>query len=242
MLTRDSILNGKIVMFQPKVGYRIAVDPLILAFYISVQKNQKILDAGCGVGVISLILKMKEPTLKIFAIDIDEDMCRICCKNAEENAKNIVVINDTIANMQVNDVLKNERFDQVVTNPPFFTIASSRITSVKRRSNFETMRLSDWISHCFGKLKDRGMFSIIHVVERLDDIISALRQNKAGAIEIIPIFSRSDTNAKRVVVRCKKNSASSTKIMPGLVMHDPSGKYSPAAAKILAGEFLQHEG
>jgi tRNA1(Val) A37 N6-methylase TrmN6 len=242
LLTKDSILDGKIVIFQPKTGYRVAVDPLVLAFYVPVSKNQKILDVGCGVGVISLILKMKEPTLEVYAIDVDNDMCRICRKNIMENAQIITIINDSIDNINSNHILQNEKFDQVVTNPPFFRTASSRIAPAKRRSNFETMELSEWISHCFAKLKNRGIFSIIHAAERLDDIICALRHNRAGAIEVIPIFSHSGANAKRVVVRCRKNGSSSTTIASGLVMHDASGKYSAAAAEILAGKFLQPEG
>ncbi|MDR1334813.1 MAG: methyltransferase [Holosporaceae bacterium] len=240
-LTKDSILDGKIIIFQPKVGYRVAVDPLILGTYVKVQKNQKILDVGCGVGVISLILKMKEPTASVFALDMDEDMYHICCRNVEENAQSITVINDDLANINANDVLKTVKFDQIVTNPPFFRTATSRITATKRRSNFETMELFEWISHCFSRLKDRGMFSIIHVAERLDDIIFALRQNKARAIEIIPIFSHCGANAKRVVVCCRKNSSSPTKITSGLIMHEASGEYSAAAAEILSGKFLLPE-
>ena len=73
--TDDSILNGKILLRQPKKGYRVAIDPIILASFIEPKDNQEILDVGCGVGAISLILKRKNRSAKITAIDIDENMC-----------------------------------------------------------------------------------------------------------------------------------------------------------------------
>ena len=58
--TDDRILNGKILLRQPKKGYRVAIDPIILASFIEPTDNQEILDVGCGVGTISLILKRKK--------------------------------------------------------------------------------------------------------------------------------------------------------------------------------------
>lgn len=225
--TDDSILNGKILLRQPKKGYRVAIDPIILASFIEPKDNQEILDVGCGVGAISLILKRKNRSAKITAIDIDENMCELCRYNSEKNSLELSVKNIGIGNMP-----KENLYDFVITNPPFFSKESSRVSATKELANFETMELADWISLCLNLLKNKGIFSIIHDTSRIGDILAAIK-GRAGSAEIIPIFPKENKEAVRVVVKCVKGSFSKTKMHRGIVMHSEDGKYSEVAKKIL---------
>ncbi|MDR1561166.1 MAG: methyltransferase [Holosporaceae bacterium] len=234
-LSKDSIFNGRIKLLQPKNGYRIAIDPIILASFIRLKPNQKILDVGCGVGTISFILKMREKASQITAIDLHKEMCEICEKNSQINSLSIETIHCRVEDMQSNSILKDRLFDQIITNPPFFKKSASRLSSSKNFSNFETTDLSNWISHCIRRLKNNGIFSIIHCPARLDDIVYIL--HSAGSIKVIPIFSKIKDTAKRVVVKFKKGSKSATEILPGLVIHEKDGNYSDKFQKILAGNF-----
>jgi tRNA1(Val) A37 N6-methylase TrmN6 len=242
-LTEDSILNGKIKLLQPDNGYRVAIDPIILSSFVcglthcghKATTIEKILDVGCGVGTISLILKMKKNASEVTAIDIDEKMCQICRQNATINSLDVNVINTGLES--INSVLKDELFDQVVTNPPFSNKNSSRISESKRLANFETMDLYDWIAFCFKKLKNGGIFSLIHNASRIDDILCSLK-NIAGSIQIIPIFPKINCRANRIVVIAQKSSKSASSILSGIVVHENDGSYSDAMRKILSGSFL----
>lgn len=228
--TEDRILGGKIKLFQPKDGYRVAIDPIILASFINPQPGQKILDVGCGVGTISLILKMKETLSEVTAVDIDEKMCEICQRNSEANSLKIEIINLGIES----SALEHRLFDQIATNPPFFEKKSARISRSKELANFETIDLVDWIAFCFKRLKNGGIFSIIHRASRLGDILRILK-NLAGAVQITPIFPKNNCEASRVVVCAKKSCRSETKILPGIVVHNDNCSYSDVVCKILEG-------
>lgn len=225
--TDDHILNGKILLRQPKKGYRVAIDPIILASIIDVKDNQTVLDVGCGVGAISLILKRKNCSAKITSIDIDENMCNLCRYNSEKNSLELNIKNIGIENMP-----KQDLYDFVITNPPFFSKGSSRISEVKRLANFETMELFEWISLCMKQLKNKGIFAIIHDASRIGDILAAIK-GQAGATEIIPIFPKENKEAIRIMVKCIKGSFSKTKIHRGIVIHSEDGRYSKIAKKIL---------
>lgn len=236
-LTEDTILNGKISLLQPKIGYRVAIDPIILSSFTNAKPNQSVLDVGCGVGTISLILKKKNSSAEIFAIDIDETICEICKQNSIKNSLEINVVNVGIENISSNPLLKNKLFDHVVTNPPFFELKSSRISNEKRFANFETILLEDWISHCLKKVKNKGTFSIIHSSHRIDDILRALG-GKVGNIEITPIYSTEKSNAIRIIVTCIKSSRAHTKISGGLLLHEKDGKYTDQISEILRGNSI----
>ncbi|MDR2723657.1 MAG: methyltransferase [Holosporaceae bacterium] len=232
-LTEDSILNGKIKLFQPENGYRVAIDPIILANFVTLKAHHKVLDVGCGVGAISLILKMKENLSEVTALDIDEEMCQICMQNSAANALDLEVINMGI---EENTFLEERLFDQVVTNPPFLEKKSSRTSESKKQANVETISLTEWIRRCLNKLKSNGIFSIIHRASRLEEILSALK-NTAGAINITPIFPKYNWEANRIVVQAQKSNKSETKILPGVVVHRDDGNYSDYMCRVLSGNF-----
>ncbi|MDR2794781.1 MAG: methyltransferase [Holosporaceae bacterium] len=231
-LTKDYILRGKLSLLQPKHGYRVAIDPIILAGFVALQHGQSVLDVGCGVGTISLILKLRNPSATITAIDVDPDICDICLRNARENSINLDVVNIGIENFHGNQFYNGKTFDHIVTNPPFFSRESSRISDARLLANFETIKLSDWISFCLRKLKNGGMLHIIHHASRISDILSSL-DKKVGSIEIIPIFPKKNMDAIRIIVHGKKGSRKSTKITSGLILHDNDGNFSKITQEIL---------
>jgi len=233
-ITEDSILNGAIRLCQPKCGYRVAIDPIILASVVEIRKNQTILDVGCGVGTISLILKHFDKSQLITSIDIDSIMTDLCRKNSEINNLPLNIINHEIDS----DILKGESFDCVVTNPPFYDPDSFRSSEKKFTANFETIDIKSWISFCMKRLKNRGNFYIIHIPEKLGAILDSLG-NLVGKIEIIPIYSHSNQSAKRIIVRCKKGSKEPLKILPEIVSHRENNEYTDLLKSVLSGNFSE---
>lgn len=230
--TEDFILDGAIKLLQPKNGYRVAMDPILLVSQVEIKSNQSILDAGCGVGTMSLILKHMDSSLKITSVDIDSDMTDLCKQNSENNYLPLDIINCSVDSKS----LKQMEFDCIVTNPPFYDISDFRISNRKRSANFETIDLNTWLSSCIKRLKFKGNFYIIHIAERLADILNIINE-QMGKIEIIPICSYKDQQAKRIILKCRKGSKESLRIMPPLVIHNEDGEFSKYVKDILKGQF-----
>ncbi|MDR0580763.1 MAG: methyltransferase [Holosporaceae bacterium] len=233
-LTEDSILNGAIKLLQPKNGYRVAIDPIILASFIKLEAHQRILDVGCGVGTIALILKKREYSAELTALDMDAEMCKICEQNSRINSlpldiENVIVENHTI--------LRKKPFDQIVTNPPFFQKESFRTSESKKWANVETIDLSNWIRCCFLALKNSGIFSMIHRASRLNEILSAL--GGIGSIQVVPIYPKSNREANRVIVQVVKSRKSEMKILPGIVAHRNNGDYTDTLLQMLSGSYYE---
>jgi tRNA1(Val) A37 N6-methylase TrmN6 len=81
-------------------------------------------------------------------------------------------------------------------------------------------------------LKPKGSILLINRTEALDEILISL-QNKAGNIQIIPLYSKENQVAKRVVVVAQKTLRGITKILPPFYTHNEDGTYTTKAEQIL---------
>ena len=201
---------------------------------VEIKNQQTVLDVGCGVGTISLILKYMNNSQKITSVDIDPTMTELCKRNSEINNLPLNIINSSIDV----DLLRNKNFDSVVTNPPFYNPENFRSSEKKSAANFETISLKSWLSFCLKRLKPNGNFYIIHLPERLNDILESLG-DLVGKIEIFPIYSHQNEPAKRIIVKCKKASKEPLKILPGLISHKDNNEYTDNLKLILNGNFSE---
>ena len=105
-------LNKNVLIPRPETGE-------LCDWVISnTRKNSNILDIGTGSGFIAIILKKYISNAKVEAWDISTKAIELAKKNAE--------INNIDVDFKIVDVLKkssvNEKFDVIVSNPPYVDI------------------------------------------------------------------------------------------------------------------------
>jgi tRNA1(Val) A37 N6-methylase TrmN6 len=74
--TRDALLAGKVALWQPTRGYRVAVDPVLLAAAVEPKAGDRVLDMGCGVAAISLCLLARCPDISVVGLERNVDLRR----------------------------------------------------------------------------------------------------------------------------------------------------------------------
>ena len=73
VFSEDHLLGRKILLRQPKIGYRVAIDPIFLAASVQAEPRETILDVGAGVGAASLCLAVRCPNVKVIGIELYEN-------------------------------------------------------------------------------------------------------------------------------------------------------------------------
>ena len=81
-------------------------------------------------------------------------------------------------------------------------------------------------------LRPQGLFYMINRAEAVTEILHNLH-GKTGAITLIPLYSKPEQEAKRIMVIAKKDSRAPTKILPGITIHTPDSQYTKEAHQIL---------
>src|SRR5260370_41776115 len=83
--TCDSILDGRIRVFQPADRYRFSIDSILLARFVSVREGDRVLELGAGCGVISLAIAALNRPGKIIAVEIQSEMAAMNRRSVELN-------------------------------------------------------------------------------------------------------------------------------------------------------------
>lgn len=233
--TRDAFLCGKIHLHQPAQGFRGGSDSVLLAAAVPAQKDQKILDVGCGVGTAMLCLAARVPECPITGLELQEDLVTLGRLNIQENGfqDRAKIVHGSLTSR--NQDLDRGSFHHVLSNPPYFEKAhmtpSPYETKTLSHGDSEAT-LEDWVKFCQGMLRPKGTLTFIFTAERLPLLVSLMQQG-LGDITIFPLWPKERQGCKRVIVSGKKDSKKGCYFSPGLVLHDPSGPYTAAAQRIL---------
>ena len=87
-LTEDGFLGGRVKVLQPEKGYRAGIDAVFLAASIPIEPGQTALEAGYGVGVVSLCVAARVAGVHITGVEIASRYSIL----AEENIKKVECI------------------------------------------------------------------------------------------------------------------------------------------------------
>ncbi len=235
-LTKDSFLGGKLAINQPKKGFRAGTDSIFLAAFVDAKKSQKIAELGCGVGTVCLALALRVKNLLISAFEINKDICNIAKQNVLLNKleDSVEVINKDIKELKAQSDIAGA-FDIVLSNPPFYKQESTRksVNDLRNQGFIEqSAKLEDFVKTAKFMLKNNGQIYLIHLVERLDDIVFLLKKHGFGSLEIVLVYSYANKSANRVIVKARKNSKGFTKVLKPFIVHDENG-FSKQAGTVL---------
>ncbi len=84
------------------------------------QKSIKLIDIGTGSGCIAISLQLALPYLKVYAIDKSTEALDLAVKNASDLGAEVNFSVDDI--LDPSDILNNEIFDVIVSNPPYILL------------------------------------------------------------------------------------------------------------------------
>lgn len=211
-------VNKKMVVEEK--GLKITDDAILLSKFIkryldtnykNMREKKTFLEIGAGQGVISLLLSETAIVLKIFAVEIQEEIFKILKKNVEINKLNdkIIPINKNIKSIE-------GEYDFIFSNPPYKKINSGKMprNEAERVSKYEVLlTLEELILEIKRLLKNHGEFFVIVPNDRLNDVFKNIYVNKMNILSIdINKYKKMDL----VVVHGKKGGKSNSKIMISL--------------------------
>ena len=244
-VTSDTLLGGRVALQQPAAGYRVAIDPVLLAAAVPASDGERALDVGCGVGAGALCLASRVTGLHVTGIEVDRAFAQLAKDNAALNGledRLDVLVGDF---EQPPPKLQPKGFDHVFANPPFFEAGSNQPPTSRGRAQATvegTAGLDVWLEFCARMVRPGGSITIIHRPDRLSQILGGLAQARAGAVVVYPLWShnpfsgaRTKKTANRIVVQATAEHGGPLQLASGMVLHDDDGSFTHGADRVLRG-------
>jgi len=237
----DSLLGGQVGLYQPQGGYRVAVDPVLLAASVPAASTDRLLDIGTGAGAAALCFAHRAPGSRVTGLELQPEMAALARRNVELNDMKgrVAILEGDL--LRPPSELDGGRFDHVIANPPYLPPdradpppdASKAVANVEGEAG-----LADWVDFAIGMTRSKGGITFIHRADRLDELLALLR-DRAGGIVVFPLWPKRGREAKRVIVRARPGVNTPLRLSAGLVLHEEDGGYSTPALSILRdGEAL----
>lgn len=234
VLTEDRLLDGRVLLRQPRRGLRAGLDAVLLAAGVPALHGQRVLEAGCGSGAGFLCLAARVPGLAILALERDPALAALARHNAAANglASRVEVIEGDVRDMALAQRLPP--CDHAFANPPFWPGGTPPPEAIRRVATHEEASLADWTRFLAAPLARRGSLSLILPAARLDAAMAALAVAGCGGTRLLPFWPRAGLPAKRMLLQARRGGRGPARIEPGMVLHAATG-FTAAAEAILRG-------
>jgi tRNA1(Val) A37 N6-methylase TrmN6 len=226
----QTFLDGAVVVEQGETGFRSGTDAVMLAAAVPAAAGQSVLELGAGSGAASLCLMHRVRGLDLTGVEIDPVSRGIAQDNASANGA--IAVGARFVRADIFDLppaLKRD-FDHVFGNPPFHDGGQQSPDASRARALNDEGNLAQWLSTGLQRTVSGGFFTTIIRADRTPEALAALGQK---GINLLPLWPRAGMAAKRVILLARKGSRAPFHLLPGLVLHEADGRYTPAAQAIL---------
>jgi tRNA1Val (adenine37-N6)-methyltransferase len=207
-LTLDDLKQFDLQLFQPRHGYRYSLDPLLLArFCAEVKPGGSIVDLGAGCGIISLLLARVNPEATVVAVENNPDMAVLIEQNIRHNAlAGRVSVHDADV-ITLRSSYPVSSFDLVVSNPPFRTPGSGKVSPRAGRGSARhetTAGLADFLSIAKYMVKPSGKICFIQLPSRLPEFMALAAELKLSVLRLRLVHSTHDSPATMFMAELAK--------------------------------------
>lgn len=149
---------------QRGCGMKINTDGVLLATLATAENPHRILDIGTGTGVMALMLAQRFEEASVEAVEIDET----AAKTAASNFTNSIYKDRlTSHHIDIADFSSAQKFDLIVSNPPYFVNDLKNATHKKGIARHaETNFFEDLMAKVNELLTENGVFWFILPVKQ----------------------------------------------------------------------------
>lgn len=196
-------------------AFPLSTDSMVLADFIRLSRNARVLDLGSGCGTLGLLLCAKDSSCTVTGLELDGAAHRCALENIRRNS-----LGDRLYSLcgdlrSMPEEIPAGFFHCAVSNPPYFTGGNaSRKTPLARRD--DCCSLTDLFSAASRALRFGGDFFLVHKPERLAELCFEAKKADLEPKRLRFVRHRPDASPSLVLLQCRKGAK------PGLTLEEQS--------------------
>jgi tRNA1Val (adenine37-N6)-methyltransferase len=237
--TRDTILDGRITLIQPRHGYRFSVEAILLGRFARASTRERVLELGAGCGVVAIMMAALYRPREVVAIEIQPPLAAMIARSAATNG--LESVNAVCADLRQKRIAGVEpaSFDLVVANPPYRAAAAGRENPdrgrrLARGESAAAAVLMDFVVAARRYARRGGRVAFVFTARRSAELISAMRSEQLEPKRIRFVHPRIAMPASVMLIEARAGGGIEVTIEPPLILYERPGIYTSEARAILS--------
>lgn len=198
--TTDTLLGGALRLLQPKSGYRVNIDSLLLVAFAGKRRVARAVDLGAGVGALGLLALQQGIAERALLVEADERLVEL----ARENLRRGGFQGEVLALDLVRHKPRESAVPLVLCNPPYFPASSHRPAQSQAKAAARSGELLPFLaaaSAVLARKTGRALFS--YPAPQLPELLRA-----AASVSLVPkrlrfVHARQDAPARLALVELR---------------------------------------
>ncbi len=227
-----SVFNFKhFQIHQKNTALKVGTDSMLLGALCKWSNTKRLLDIGTGTGVLSLMCAQRFSFEEIIGIELSEDTFADARINAQNNPFPAKI---SMLNQAIQEYEPVERFDAIISNPPFFENSSKNPDAHKSLARHtESLSFLELVQSISNLLSQDGKAWIIVPFESKEQLIQLAKTNELFVSDLITIFGKPNKPTRAILSFEKQVSEIQTS---SLCIRTENGSYTQEY-KTLTQEF-----
>jgi tRNA1Val (adenine37-N6)-methyltransferase len=198
--TTDTLLGGKLRLLQPRAGYRINIDSLLLVGFAGERRVERLVDLGAGVGALGLLALARGIAKRALLLEGDAALVELARRNLESagfagEARQVDLSHGKLHETGV---------PLVLCNPPYYPAHSHRPAQSAAKALARSGDVTPFLRAAAGAIArktGRALFS--YPAPQLPELLA-----KAAGFELVPkrlrlVHPRDDEPARLALVELR---------------------------------------
>lgn len=219
---------------------KIGTDAVLIGAWTPISSEvNSILDIGTGTGIIALMLAQRSFAETIDALEIDEDAYEQAVDNFENSPWGDRLFCYHAAFDEFVEEMQEEKYDLIVSNPPFFTNNSaSEITTSRETARLQASLPFEELLHGVSQLlSENGILSIVIPKEEETTVVEIAAANNLYPNKITEVKGTKTAKVKRSLITFQFLQKEIEKDL--LILEESRHNYTPEYKKMVAPFYLK---
>jgi tRNA1Val (adenine37-N6)-methyltransferase len=234
-ITRDALLGGAIELVQPRTGYRVNVDSILLAAFATGRRAALAVDLGSGVGAVALLAHHHGLARELALVEREPELAELARQNLERaGADGRVFVRDLDGSGLPIEL--RGKAGLVLSNPPFFNETEHRPPKSPARKLARLGGVAPFLRAASLALSgDKARAAFVYPARGLEGLLAAARGASLVPKRLRFVHAYAGKPARLALVELRRAKPGGLVVEPPLVEWERPGRRSAELLRLTAG-------